>query len=230
MVGVPLFTSKLDIIYGFAIFTLKKEFRTGKDVSDIMKEISIPLSIALERELMMKKVEQEGHKYYEQAIRDELTGLHTRLFMKDALGRILKMNDRKPNVAVSAIAFDLDHFKKINDKFGHYNGDIVLKAVAKIILNNIRGEDVDVRLGGEEFAVFVVDGDLNVAPIIAERIRISVQNHKFTGVLKDTAITISGGISYRREKETLEVFLHRADTALYKAKKSGRNKIIIESK
>lgn len=226
-VCVPLFSSAEDTLFGYAIFNLKKDFRVGKDVSDIMKEISIPLGIALERELMMQKVEQEGHRYYEQAIKDELTGLHSRLFMKDALNRILKMNDRKPNIAVSVIALDLDHFKAINDKFGHHYGDIVLKAVAEIILDNIRGEDVDIRLGGEEFAVFIVDGDLNIAPIIAERIRISVQNFKFTGVLKDTTITISGGIAYRRKKENLTDFLHRADTALYKAKESGRNKISI---
>ena len=229
-VCVPLFSSAEDTLFGYAIFNLNKDFRVGKDVSDIMKEISIPLGIALERELMMLKVEQEGHRYYEQAIKDELTGLHTRLFMKDALDRILKMNDRKPKVALSVIALDIDHFKKINDKFGHHYGDIVLQEVAKIILDNIRGEDVDIRLGGEEFAVFIVDENRAISSSIAERIRLNVQNFKFSGVLKDVAITISGGISFREPKETLENFLDRADKALYKSKETGRNRITVYSK
>ena len=229
-VCVPLFSSAEDTLFGYAIFNLTKDFRVGKDVSDIMKEISIPLGIAFERELMLQKVEREGHKYYEQSIRDELTGLHTRLFMKDALRRILKMNDRKPNNAVSLIAFDIDHFKKVNDMFGHHYGDIVLKGVAKIILSNIRGEDVDIRLGGEEFAVFIVDKDTTISSLIAERIRLGVQNLKFSGVLQDLIVTISGGIAYREKNETLDNFLDRADKALYESKETGRNKITIYSK
>lgn len=226
-VFVPLFSSEDDTLFSFALFNLKKKFRVRKDVSDVMKEISIPLGIAFERELLMQKVKQEGSRYYEQAIKDELTGLHTRLFMKDTLNIVLKMNDRKPKVLVSVIAFDIDHFKKINDLFGHYYGDIVLKKVAKIILSNTRGEDIVIRLGGEEFAVFIVDEKREIVTQIADRTRLGIQNYKFAGVLKDLVVTISGGISYREPKEKLEDFLHRADMALYKSKESGRNKISV---
>lgn len=229
-VCVPLFSSENDTLFGFAIFNLKKDFNVGKDVSDIMKEISIPLGIALERELIMQKVEQDGHRFYQQAILDELTGLHTRLFMKDTLKRILNMNDRKPENTVSVIVLDIDHFKRINDQFGHHYGDIVLIEVAKIILDNIRGEDIDIRLGGEEFAVFIVDRDTAIASLISERIRLGVQSFKFSGVLKDVVVTISGGISFREPKETLEKFLDRADKAMYKSKEKGRNKITIYSR
>jgi len=226
-VFVPLFTSEGEILFGYAIFSLKVDIRTGKDVSDIMKEISIPLGVAFERELMMKKVEHESHKYYEQAIKDELTGLHTRLFMKEALGSILKTNDRNPENYVAEIAYDLDNFKSINDTYGHHSGDVVLKTVAGIILGNIRGEDIDVRLGGEEFAVFIVDKDRQVARIIAERIRLNVEKSSYGEKLQNAVITISGGIAYRLKDESLDNFMDRADKALYKSKKNGRNNVTV---
>ncbi len=226
-VFVPLFTSEGEILFGYAIFSLKVDIRTGKDISDIMKEISIPLGIALERELMMKKVEDESHKFYEQAIKDELTGLHTRLYMKDILHSILKTNDRNPENYVAEIAFDLDNFKSINDTYGHHSGDVVLKTVAGIILGNIRGEDIDVRLGGEEFAVFIMDEDKQVAQIIAERIRLNVEKSSYGEKLQDAVITISGGIAYRLKNESLSNFMDRADKALYESKNNGRNMITV---
>jgi len=226
-VFVPLFTSEGEILFGYAIFSLKVDIRTGKDISDIMKEMSVPLGIALERELMMKKVEHESHKFYEQAIKDELTGLHTRLYMKDALLSILKTNDRNPENYVAEIAFDLDNFKSINDTYGHHSGDVVLKTVAGIILGNIRGEDIDVRLGGEEFAVFIMDEDKQVAQIIAERIRLNVEKSSYGEKLQDAVITISGGIAYRLKNESLSNFMDRADKALYESKNNGRNMITV---
>jgi diguanylate cyclase (GGDEF)-like protein len=229
VISIPLFTSEQDILFGYAIFNLKSDISIGKDISDIMKEISVPLGIAFERELMLYKVEQESHRYYQQAIKDELTGLHTRLYMKDALHGILKSNDRNPKNIVSVIAYDLDHFKNINDKYGHHSGDLVLKTVAGIILENIRGEDIDVRLGGEEFAVFIVDKDKRVAQIIAERIRLNVQNSSCGAILQDIKITISGGIAYRKKDENLDSLMDRADKALYESKENGRNRITVYS-
>ncbi len=228
-IAVPLFTSEYDILYSYSIITLKEEVEIGKDISDIMKDISVPLGIAFERELMLRKAESESSRYYEQSIKDNLTGLHTRHFMKEALLSILKGHDRKPETNVAAIVFDIDHFKRVNDNFGHHAGDTVLKIVADMILHSIRAGDVDVRLGGEEFAVFVVDPDKEVAKKIAERISLEVANHLFSVPLEDLHITISGGIAYRKKGETLNSFLDRADFSMYESKKNGRNRITVYS-
>ena len=121
----------------------------------------------------------------------------------------------------SIIYFDIDFFKKINDKYGHDMGDYVLKEISKLVAENIRSNDIFGRWGGEEF-LFI----LPITPYfntlkVAEKIRKVVENYNFKGI----KVTISLGVSEIIENEQIEYAIKRADEALYEAKKSGRNQV-----
>ncbi len=130
---------------------------------------------------------------------------------------------------LSLLVIDIDHFKKINDTYGHSSGDIVLKSIAKILLDYSRSFDVVSRNGGEEFTVLLLDCPHQHALVIAERIRLGVQNHPF--ILPDqipVSITISIGVATYPDTvavPTGHVLVDMADKALYEAKNTGRNKV-----
>ncbi|MBV5336762.1 MAG: GGDEF domain-containing protein, partial [Deltaproteobacteria bacterium] len=111
------------------------------------------LEAAKDREKSLE-LEQQSLALYESAIRDPLTGLYTRLYMKDAVAALLWEHDHQETPDVSMVIFDIDHFKKINDTYGHPNGDRVLREVAQIVLRHSRETDIPIRFGGEEFIVF----------------------------------------------------------------------------
>jgi diguanylate cyclase (GGDEF)-like protein len=121
--------------------------------------------------------------------------------------------------------FDLDLFKQINDVHGHLAGDEVLRRVGKIIRNAIRGEDLAVRFGGEELAVFVRCADAAEAAAFAERIRHGVEQSEFQSKAGRMPVTLSGGVAYHAAGETLDALFARADKKLYEAKELGRNRI-----
>jgi len=123
--------------------------------------------------------------------------------------------------------FDIDHFKAINDAYGHINGDEVLRSVGGLILENARGGDLAVRLGGEEFAIFMFAGTEAGGAVLAERIRAGVEKLTFEAIMGDRRVTISAGIAMRRQHEDLKSFIGRVDGALYLAKHLGRNQVMI---
>lgn len=128
---------------------------------------------------------------------------------------------------LSVVMFDIDHFKRINDTFGHNIGDYVLKTLSKIIKENIRKQDWAFRWGGEEFIVLLPETDIDGAYIAAEKLREAVEEYIFDKVGR---VTISLGVAtYNEEidKNNIESFINRVDEALYKAKESGRNKVVI---
>ncbi|MBS1138734.1 MAG: hypothetical protein H6R13_187 [Proteobacteria bacterium] len=128
---------------------------------------------------------------------------------------------------LSVMMIDIDHFKKINDSYGHKAGDVVLAKVAQQISEALRKTDLAGRLGGEEFAILLPETDLEQARIVAERLRTQVaETAHYLGAGKTLSCTLSIGIAAMTEKKTdLETLLHHADTALYAAKNSGRNKV-----
>ncbi|WP_153109553.1 sensor domain-containing diguanylate cyclase [Propionivibrio limicola] len=173
------------------------------------------------------ELERQSLALYESAIRDPLTDLYTRLYMKDAVAALLWEHDRDEIGDVSMVIFDIDHFKKINDTHGHPNGDRVLSAVAGIVLEHSGETDIPIRFGGEEFIVFTpADGPTALA--FAERVRQAVEDMRFD--LEGAALraTISGGVASHRRGESLDDFMHRADQLLYEAKRSGRNRNMLE--
>ncbi len=118
----------------------------------------------------------------------------------------------------SIIMLDIDHFKKYNDQFGHTEGDRLLKKLARLILKEVRQIDLAVRYGGEEFLVLLPETDLIKACDVAERMRNAVEKH--------TKITISLGVSsHKKSMKTHEGFINKADKALYRAKKNGKNRV-----
>ena len=166
-----------------------------------------------------------GTKLLETAIRDPLTGLNTRLYMDDWCEAAIRAHNRDPRAGFGLVVFDLDLFKQINDAHGHLAGDEVLRRVGKIIRNAIRGEDLAVRFGGEELAVFVRCADEAEAIAFAERIRHSVEQSEFQSKAGRMPVTLSGGVAYHAVGETLDALFARADKKLYEAKELGRNRI-----
>jgi len=164
---------------------------------------------------------------YENAIRDPLTRLYTRLYMNDVVGRMLQNHDRGSLDGVALVIFDIDRFKQVNDTYGHHVGDEVLVGVSAVILDAVRATDVPVRFGGEELAVFLPAGDLDQALRFAERIRARVADTRFPLGDGELRVTLSGGVALHRRDEPLSKLIIRADSALYKAKNGGRNRIAV---
>jgi len=161
------------------------------------------------------------------AITDALTSLYNRRHFNSIVEKEYKRSIRQ-NIKMSIIMFDIDHFKKINDTYGHSVGDMILVESSKVYQSKIREEDSVFRIGGEEFTIVLPHTNTSEAVALSERIRVSIENKVFETEQKDkVSITISFGVSGLVDTdEKFEDILLRADTALYEAKKSGRNKVI----
>ena len=162
-----------------------------------------------------------------QALSDELTGLPNRRAFIDELDRV-QAAMRRSTVPASIAVLDIDHFKQVNDTYGHAGGDVALKALADVLRETLRGEDFLARIGGEEFALVLRGTDLSVAGRIAERMRERVAAACI--VLPDgrkTHVTISIGVAPFMPNCKDQACLKAADQALYKAKESGRNKVCV---
>lgn len=156
------------------------------------------------------------------ALRDELTGCGNKRALDASLHREAELSVRH-NTPLSILMLDVDHFKHINDTYGHLAGDSVLRDLAATIKKCARQSDLCFRYGGEEFLLILDDTDVNQALKIAERIRESVETHTYLYKGKIIPVTISIGASTFMQGETLDSLKERADKALYTAKESGRN-------
>jgi len=158
------------------------------------------------------------------AMTDPLTGLFNRRAFNDAVYKMMAQRARRGQ-PVSVIAFDLDHFKSINDRFGHAVGDDALKVFAKTASSSMRATDVIGRLGGEEFAA-IIPGGISDAHIVAERVRAAFQNSGVVISGHAMNATVSIGIAEAIPPVTLDALMERADGALYRAKSGGRNRVV----
>lgn len=157
---------------------------------------------------------------------DHLTGLFNRRYLMEALGREVQRSLRKRgNLAL--IILDIDHFKKVNDSFGHLQGDIVLQKVALQLQKELRAYDTAARYGGEEFIAILPDATLEEAVFVANRVRNAVQTTKFSGALSQLSLTVSIGVARFSSPDCTSVdsFIKLADDALYRAKANGRNRV-----
>lgn len=173
------------------------------------------------------EMEKDRRKYYELAVRDPLTELFTRYYMEDAANRLIELHERSESARVGVLVFDIDHFKQINDSHGHLGGDAVLKAVGRLLLEQTRRVDVPVRLGGDEFIVFLAGIGDGEASAFAERLRQALTQLRFDHERAGLAVTISIGVTEHRIGESLVTLIARADAALYQAKRAGRNRILL---
>jgi len=165
-------------------------------------------------------------QFEHQACVDALTGIYNRHWMGNAFPRALQRceHDGKPYALMIA---DIDHFKRVNDTYGHLVGDLALKTVARCISENLRPHDLLVRFGGEEFAVLLPETDEAEAIAVAERLRTMVALAEIRYADISFCTTISIGIRPACKKETLEGLINGADCALYRAKALGRNRVEI---
>lgn len=185
------------------------------------------LGAARERENAMA-LEKQSRAVYENAIRDPLTGLYARLYMKDSVAALLWSHDHDEIAEAAMVIFDIDHFKSVNDTYGHPQGDRILAQVAQVVLKNSRETDIPIRYGGEEFIVFIPNSGA-AALAFAERIRREVEETSFDLGNTRIRVTISGGIAAHRKHESLDDFMQRADQRLYISKNNGRNRTTAES-
>jgi len=162
------------------------------------------------------------------ALTDEMTGLHNRRYVTAHLDTMLAraVQGEKP---LAVLMIDIDHFKSVNDTYGHPVGDEVLVELASRVKRNVRGFDLSARLGGEEFIVVMPETGLDMATTVAERLRAKIAGQPFTvsAEVRQLPITISIGIScVIGEGDTPDALIERADRALYAAKNTGRNRVV----
>jgi len=157
------------------------------------------------------------------ALIDTLTGCHNRRYLKLNGESIIKEH-KKNQTSLAALMVDLDHFKKINDTYGHSVGDEILRLAANTLRASVRLNDIMVRYGGEEFIVILPACDRENGLLIAERIRASMANSRHR---VDISFTVSVGVAILDDNDTLDSLVDRADTKLYEAKNGGRNLVVI---
>ena len=172
-----------------------------------------------------KDIEQKNKELEKLATTDKLTSIYNRRKLDEMLQHELNRSQRfKHTFAV--VILDIDHFKKVNDTFGHQEGDKVLIQLANILKTHIRKTDIMGRFGGEEFVIICPESHQENVYNLIEKIRLYIENYKFENIGN---ITASFGITMLQENDTEEALLKRADDALYKAKNTGRNKVFINN-
>jgi diguanylate cyclase (GGDEF)-like protein len=161
---------------------------------------------------------------------DHLTGLANRGVLEDHLVRAWNAYQDR-GVALAVIVVDLDHFKAINDTYGHPTGDEVLRVAARLLAGSVRSSDLVARYGGEEFVVVASEGPAAIAVALAERFRLRLAERKVLACGNEIGITASAGIALadRTQQSGPAELLRRADEALYRAKQSGRNAVCVHS-
>ncbi|SEL94217.1 diguanylate cyclase [Colwellia chukchiensis] len=183
-------------------------------------ELSLELTKTCgEVNFLKSKLEAARHE----AIVDSLTGLYNRR------GCDVKLQTLDIEQVHSSLAIDIDHFKNVNDQFGHFIGDKVIQRVAKVIKETITDKDIAVRFGGEEFMVVLVNKTLSQAHEIAEKIRLAIASLKL--MQRDSKaylpkLSVSIGVAQRQEELNWQSLFEQADTALYQAKNNGRNQSV----
>jgi diguanylate cyclase (GGDEF)-like protein len=184
---------------------------------------------SLEQKVMQrtKELEESNTKLYKQATIDSLTEIPNRRYFFEMSDRYLQLSHRKRQ-ALSFIIFDIDFFKRVNDTYGHETGDQVLKFITNQINLILRRSDIFGRIGGEEFAIALLDSNLEQAKEIAEKLRESIQNTTYTQNKITINLTISLGVTQAKiNEQEVSFILSRADIALYQAKDYGRNQVVI---
>ncbi|MCS6857809.1 MAG: GGDEF domain-containing protein [Deltaproteobacteria bacterium] len=169
--------------------------------------------------------------YYEEIYNvmttDGLTGLHNKRFFDEALEREIQRSKRYERI-FSLLLFDVDHFKRINDTYGHLAGDAVLRQLGSLLRARVRKTDVPARIGGEEFAVLVPEVPLSGAFSMAEKLRKSVEENCFSFESQRIPVTISIGVAEWNPKvRSGEELIATADQKLYEAKRRGRNQVVV---
>ncbi len=183
--------------------------------------------LKMERDELVREVEraQATHReLFDLATRDGLTNLYNYRYLQTQLNAF--MNNRCLKGPLSLIMIDVDKFKTYNDQYGHLKGDEILREIARVLTSNIRGNDLAVRYGGDEFVVLLLETDKNKAIKFAERCVRLISEYSFDKGNPNNKITVSAGIATAPEDATSpEELIDKADKVLYAAKQAGRNQV-----
>lgn len=186
------------------------------------------LAEMLQRKFHLTHALSESKEAAERLARiDALTGLNNRRAFSELADATIQLCHRQQQ-PVAAIVLDIDRFKQINDNHGHAVGDQALRHIATIIQESVRKTDICARIGGEEFAVLLPDAELEAAEAVAEKIRMAIARQPLQTGGQALPITASLGVSSTRADSGLEALLRPADSAMYQAKQSGRNRVLSE--
>ena len=182
------------------------------------------------RKRLQDRLRENYRRSLSLALTDELTGLYNRRYVVAHLEELVARVNNDGATDTSVMMFDVDHFKAVNDQFGHPGGDDALRQLADRALRGVRSIDLVARLGGEEFVVVLPETDLAAATIVAERLRhaVAVEPFFIHSSSERHPITISIGVAVAQAGDTVDTLLQRADDALYQAKNAGRNKVVAQ--
>lgn len=198
-----------------AIVVAHEDITTQKKVERAWLHAELALRQALAREQLMART-------------DSLTGLYNRRHFLELALHECAVAERY-GMPLAALLLDVDHFKQMNDTAGHQAGDEILRRIAQTVLQSVRKPDIAARYGGEEFILLLPGSRAEQAAVLAERIRESVAADSIETQAGRLKTTVSVGIAAFGEEDTLEGLIWRADSALYRAKESGRNRTVIYS-
>lgn len=214
---------------------------TFHDVTELRKlvdEMNRKNEALHERNLELVTIQEElfrvNQKLEQMAITDGLTGCYNRRYLMQQLEHEVLLNMRY-RIPFSVFLFDIDHFKQINDRHGHLVGDEVIKSTAEIVRDKLRRTDILARYGGEEFTIYLPHTGREQAELLAERIMYAINQNEVAAGSENVKVTISMGIvtedgddiRFEDPKEYLREVFARADSALYKAKNGGRNRVVL---
>lgn len=202
-------------LVGFIIFIIYRIFSMRKEIQQQKKREAELIEIN-------SLLDARGKALEEKSKTDSLTGAFNRDGIEDAI-RIGLNEWRQQQKPLSLILIDIDHFKKINDSYGHAIGDLVLTQLSQLVKQHIRTNDLFARWGGEEFVLFCRNADIKQTSVIAEKIRELIEQYSFPNAIQ---VTASLGIATLQANESVEQLFNRADAALYQAKANGRNQVV----
>ncbi len=189
-------------------------------------ELLARVKVQLKIKSLQDSLKESNRQLKDLSQTDALTGLANRRRLMEILA-IEFERSRRSHTPFSLLMIDLDHFKSINDNYGHQEGDLVLRALAELMLSHLRQYDTAARFGGEEFSLVLPETDPVEAAGVAERMRKEISRMKFTGAIEELAITASIGVATAPHPRIARVddLLRAADDALYEAKNNGRNRV-----
>ena len=198
---------------------LTRRSRFKAEELQLLESLLCCLVYPLQNAALLKQALQLAHI-------DSLTQTYNKATFEDTVNREINLALRNRN-NLSVIFLDIDHFKSINDSYGHACGDVVLSTTAKLIKNCARNSDIIFRYGGEEFVLLLSNTDISGAELLAERIRNEIEQHTIAYDMQPIKITASIGVTSLATSDSLDDFIQRADDEMYRAKAKGRNQVCI---
>ncbi len=199
--------------------TFRRSQKFSEADTEVLEQLLCSLLYPLRNALLYQDALQLAQK-------DPLTGICNRSALDEQMHREIS-HARRQNSSCAMLMLDIDHFKSINDRYGHIIGDCALKAVAAMIKNCKRDGDLLFRYGGEEFVILMRDTDRDGAVLLAQRVRRYIEDNSCNCSGAELRMTVSIGVSVLQDTDTAVSLFARADQALYSAKRNGRNQVCV---